>query len=256
MIHIVLNGCNGRLCRAVAGYAATQEDVRVLAGIDIGQPTAPLPFPVYQNTHALSGSQVHALIDCSHPRALPGVLEYAMREKVPCVVATTGYGDIEYQLMREAARCVPVFYSANMAVGPFLLKELAKRAARTLDGSFDIEIVESHHNQKIDAPSGTAMLLADAINETIENPLPLVFDRHDKREKRGREIGMHTIRGGTITGEHTVIFAGTDEVIELTHRAYSKQIFAAGCLRAARFLQRKPAGYYTMDNLVAETLEK
>ena len=191
------------------------------------------------------------IVDCSLPKALPALLDYAVREGLPVVVATTGFGPTEDTMLNRAARRVPVFQSGNMSLGIFLLKELARQAARVLGESFDIEIVEAHHNQKLDAPSGTAYILAEAVNEGLRTPRGYAYERHSKRDPRPKdEIGIHSVRGGTIVGEHTVLLAGFDETIELSHRAYSKGIFAAGCISAAWFLADKPAGRYNMDDMV------
>ncbi|MCL2106039.1 MAG: 4-hydroxy-tetrahydrodipicolinate reductase [Oscillospiraceae bacterium] len=250
MLGILLSGCGGRLARAVMEFIDTQDDVEIAAGIDPREPD--MPFPVYPSAAEVK-ERPDVIIDCSVPQALPGLLEYALRERVPCVLATTGYGEAEAQMLAGAEKRIPVFASGNMSLGINLLKELAKQAARVLGGSFDIEIVEKHHNQKIDAPSGTAYILAGAVNEGLEaaSPRDYQFNRQPLREKRGKnEIGMHAIRGGTITGEHTVLFAGFDEVIELSHIAYSKKIFAAGCVNAARYIHGRPAGRYGMEDLV------
>ncbi|MDR1927733.1 MAG: 4-hydroxy-tetrahydrodipicolinate reductase [Oscillospiraceae bacterium] len=253
MLNLALSGCCGKLCRAVAEYIQTQADIRVFCGIDPGHtlPGVTFPFPVFPSFAAVQGAKPEVILDCSHPKALPGLLEYALREHIPAVVATTGYGETEFQLLDQAAKHIPVFYSANMSLGIQLLKELAQKAARVLGESFDIEIVEAHHNQKIDAPSGTAYLLADAVNKALAAPRDYEFNRQAKREVRKKsEIGFHAIRGGTIVGEHSVIFAGFDEVITLTHSAGSKRLFAAGCVAAVRFVLDKPAGRYGMEDLV------
>jgi len=250
MLNILLSGCNGKLSRAVIEYCETQRDARVVAGIDHAPARGPLSFPVFPNAAELDGVKPDMVLDCSHPSLLPSLLEFCIRENLPAVLATTGYGEGEFAMIAQAAMRIPVFQSGNMSLGILLLKQLAKQAAKVLGESFDIEIVESHHNQKIDAPSGTAYILADAVNEGLASPRDYAYERQSKREARPEhEIGMHSIRGGTITGEHTVIFAGFDEVVELTHRAYSKRIFAAGCLAAARWLADKPAGRYSMDDM-------
>lgn len=251
MLDILLSGCNGNLSRAVLEYCETLEDARVVAGIDPAAGRAPLPFPVFPSPASLKGVRPDVALDCSLPKALPGLLEFVLREKLPLVVATTGYGEGEVALLEEASRRIPVFHSGNMSLGILLLKQLAKQAAQVLGGAFDIEIIEAHHNRKIDAPSGTAYILADAVNEGLAAPREYTYERHSARHARAREeIGIHSVRGGTVPGEHSVIFAGFDEVVELTHRAYSKRIFAAGCLAAARYLADKPAGLYDMDDMV------
>jgi len=251
MLNILLSGCYGKLARAVIEYAETRGDVRILAGIDPSPVCKNMPFPVFPEPGEVSGLRPDVIVDCSLPRALPALLEYAIREKLPLVIATTGYGDTENSLVDEAAKRIPVFQSGNMSLGVFLLKNLARQAAQALGESFDIEITEAHHNQKVDAPSGTAYILADAVNEGLNAPRAYAYERQSKRSPRPKEeIGIHSIRGGTMAGEHTVLFAGFDEVVELSHRAYSKGIFAAGCVAAARFLVDKPAGRYNMDDMI------
>ncbi|MDR3313052.1 MAG: 4-hydroxy-tetrahydrodipicolinate reductase [Oscillospiraceae bacterium] len=251
MLTIFLSGCYGKLCHAVTECADTQEDLRITGGIDQATGKGALPFPVYPSPAAVQGGKPDVIIDCSHPSILPGLLEYALRERVPLVIATTGYGATEHSLLAEAAKRIPVFYGRNMSLGVSLLKELAKSAARVLGSGFDVEIVEAHHNQKIDAPSGTALLLAEAVNEVLDEPYAFAYERQSRSEpRRHSEIGIHSIRGGSIVGDHSVIFAGFDEVITLQHSAGSKRLFAAGCVSAARFIVRQEPGCYGMDDLV------
>ena len=251
MLNILLSGCYGKLGGAILEYAGTRDDVRIIAGIDPGFAKT-MPFPVFKQPDALPAElRPDAVIDCSLPMALPGLLAFAQHENLPVVLAATGYGDAEYAMIDEAAKQIPVFQSGNMSLGIFLLKQLARQAAQVLGESFDIEITEAHHGQKIDAPSGTAYILGEAVNDGLLAPRPYSYERQSRREARPKEeIGMHSVRGGTISGEHTVLFAGFDEVVELTHRAYSKKIFAAGCVSAARFLAGRPAGRYGMEDMV------
>ena len=254
MIDILLCGCAGRLGRAVTAVVAVREDCRVIAGIDLNH-DATIPFPVYSAPQEFQAKRVKAnvIIDFSNPAALPGLLEYAVASDTPTVIATTGLNDAQTALVKRAAERVPLFFSANMSLGVSLLRELSKKAARVLGDSFDIEIVELHHNQKLDAPSGTALMLADAIASEFENGLRYEYDRHSKREKRAKaEIGIHAVRGGTIVGEHEVIFAGHDEILKLSHSARSKEVFATGAVNAALFLLNKPAGLYQMADLVGD----
>jgi 4-hydroxy-tetrahydrodipicolinate reductase len=184
---------------------------------------------------------------------LTALLEYGLSSGVPLVLATTGYGSGQIREIRDASRDIPVFFSFNMSLGINLLVKLSKIAADVLGGQFDIEIIEKHHNQKIDAPSGTALMLADAVSGTSRGGLTNVFDRHSERKKREKnEIGIHSVRGGTIVGEHSVLFAGLDEVITLSHAAASKNVFAVGAVNAAMFMVGKPAGLYDMESLLAE----
>ena len=193
------------------------------------------------------------IIDFSHPSALEPLLAYATAHKIPAVIATTGLSAEQKEQLAEAAKEIPLFFSANMSLGINLLISLAKKAAALLEESFDIEIIERHHNQKIDAPSGTALAIADGISEVLKNPPEYVYDRHSVRRKRKKnEIGLHAVRGGTIVGDHEVLFAGNDEVIELKHSAASKEVFAVGAVKAAKFLAGKRPGMYSMTDLVEE----
>ena len=247
---ILLCGAFGKMGRMIAQIVSERSDCEICAGVDIG--TGDAAFPVYA-APSLVQEKADVLIDFSHPSALGGILEYAVQMRMPAVLATTGYAPEQIALIRKAAERIPVFFSANMSLGVTLLSELAKTAAKVLGGSFDIEIVEMHHNRKIDAPSGTALMLADEIASVLPEQPEYVYDRHDKHERRAKqEIGIQSVRGGTIVGEHEILFCGTDEVIKLCHSAGSKAVFASGAVNAAVFLAGKPAGLYTMHDLVKE----
>lgn len=244
---IILCGCCGHMGRAVAEAAAAAGH-RIVAGVD--RCAAGTAFPVYPTAEAVTET-ADVLIDFSHPSALSGVLATAIARQLPAVIATTGLDDAQIAAIRAAAAKVPVFFSSNMSVGVAVLAALTKKAATVLGADFDVELVEMHHNRKLDAPSGTALMLADAARQGLAHPVEYVYDRHDRRQKRApEEIGISSVRGGNIIGEHQVIFAGGDEVLTLTHRAQSRGIFAAGALRAAAFLMEQPAGLYTMESLV------
>ncbi|EEG29909.1 dihydrodipicolinate reductase [[Clostridium] methylpentosum DSM 5476] len=249
MVNILLSGANGHMGRVIADIVGGREDCTIVAGIDINTDQYG-PFPIFSCPQDCR-VKADVIIDFSHPAALDGLLSYAWETKTPLVVATTGYSSEQIAQIKAAADNIPVFFTFNMSLGINLLVELAKKATEVLDGQFDIEIVEKHHNQKIDAPSGTAIMLANAINETAGNQYEYVYDRHAQRKKRDKkEIGMHAIRGGTIVGEHEVIFAGRDEIITLSHSARTKEVFAVGAVNAAVFLKGKPAGLYDMSQLI------
>ncbi len=251
MVRLILCGCNGRMGHAVTACAAHRCDVKIVAGFDINT-ESPAGFPVYANPQNCN-VEADGIVDFSRPESLPGVLWYAQDKGIPAVIATTGLSDQDAALIDEAAKRIPVFTSANMSLGISLLSELARKAAKVLGNDFDIEIVEKHHNQKVDAPSGTALMLADAIRESLPYQPEYVFDRHAVRQKRKKEeIGFSSIRGGTIVGEHDIIFAGHDEVLTLSHAAGSRELFASGALSAILYLQGKPAGRYTMADLVKD----
>ena len=251
MINIILNGCNGKMGRVITRLVSEDSMSRIVAGIDISD-VLPNDYPVYTNP-AECTEAADVIIDFSHPSALEPLLEFAVSRKLPAVIATTGLSAEQKERLAQTSEKIPVFFSANMSLGINLLISLAQKAAVLLEGQFDIEIVERHHNQKIDAPSGTALAIADGIAEVLETPCEYVYDRHSVRRKRKKtEIGLHAIRGGTIVGEHEVVFAGTDEVIELKHSAASKEVFAVGSIKAAKFLAGKQPGMYSMTDLVAE----
>ena len=250
MTRIVITGACGKMGRVINDIVNTRDDCEITAGIDIaGEQYA--DFPVYKKLFDLP-EKPDVIIDFSHPSALTTVLNYCKKRKLPVILATTGYTDEQKKEFTEASKEIPVFFSANMSLGINLIIALAKKATKLLEGNFDIEIVERHHNQKIDAPSGTALAIADAIDETLSYPAEYVYDRHAVRRKRKpTEIGIHAVRGGTIVGDHEVIFAGTDEVIELKHSAHSKEVFAVGAIKAAKFMSDKPAGMYSMNDLIS-----
>ena len=251
MIRLILSGCNGKMGRVITACVAERCDCEIVAGFDINTESH-AGFPVYANP-ANCSIEADVLIDFSHPSALSGVLAYAKAHHLPAVIATTGLSDEQIQSIRDASAVIPAFFSANMSLGINLLMELVKRAAAILGNDFDVEILEKHHNQKLDAPSGTAIMLADAAKEGLEYSPKYVYERHSVRKKREKEeIGFSSIRGGTIVGEHDVIFAGHDEIITLSHTAMSKEIFAVGAINAALFLSHQPAGYYNMADLVAQ----
>lgn len=248
MADILLCGCGGHMGAAVIAAAAAAGD-RVVAGIDI-DPAPTSPFPVFCSPDACT-ARADVIIDFSHHSALAGLLALAERLSLPLVVCTTGHTEAELAQMRDFSTRLPIFYSRNMSLGVSLLAALCRRAAAVLGEDFDVEIIEKHHNRKLDAPSGTALWLAECIAEGDGAAHDLAFDRHARRMARPRgEIGIHAVRGGTIVGEHEVLFAGKDEVLTLSHSAASREVFATGALRAARFLADKPAGLYSMDDLV------
>lgn len=248
-VNILISGANGKMGHAVAAAIAGREDCVVCAGVDLYTKQY-ADFPIFEKLTDVS-VKPDVVIDFSNPAILDDLLDYCQVNGVPCVLATTGYSEEQITKIKKAANSIPVFFSFNMSLGINLLVQLAKKAVSILGGQFDIEIVEKHHNQKIDAPSGTAIMLADAINEELDNKYHYVYDRHSKRQKRdAKEIGMHAIRGGTIVGEHDIIFAGHDEVITLSHSAASKEVFAVGAVNAAVFLAKQDAGMYDMGAMM------
>ncbi|MDE6789373.1 MAG: 4-hydroxy-tetrahydrodipicolinate reductase [Ruminococcus sp.] len=249
MTNIAICGANGKMGKTIYNCVKDRDDCKVIAGIDLYTEQY-ADFPIVASPAELL-EKPDVIIDFSNPASLNGLLDYCLSTGTPLVVASTGYSDEQITKIKSAAEQIPVFFTFNMSLGINLLVQLAKKAAEVLGDRFDIEIVEKHHNQKLDAPSGTAIMLANAINETMNNSKHFVYDRHSRRQKREKsEIGMHAIRGGTIVGEHDVIFAGNDEVITLSHSAASKTVFAEGSIKAAIFLKDKPAGLYDMQMLI------
>ncbi|MBR5155564.1 MAG: 4-hydroxy-tetrahydrodipicolinate reductase [Clostridia bacterium] len=250
MINVLLCGANGKMGNAVRRVADDNDLVSIVAGFDVN--TDPCEFPVYDDLAKVS-EKIDCIIDFSHPSLTDAILDYAKNNKIPAIICTTGLSKEQISKLEFYSRETPIFFSANMSIGVNLLIDLVCKASKVLESNFDIEIVEKHHNQKLDAPSGTALAIADAISDTVSYNPHYMFDRHSVRQKREKaEIGIHAVRGGNIVGEHTVIFAGCDEVIEVKHSATSKEVFAVGAVRAAVFMYGKGPGLYNMSDLVKE----
>ncbi|MBR1533879.1 MAG: 4-hydroxy-tetrahydrodipicolinate reductase [Ruminococcus sp.] len=251
MIKILLNGCLGKMGQAVEACVNSRDDVMITAGVDIAD--GDRIYPVYSCFVDVQ-EQADVILDFSNPLVLDDMLSFAVEHKLPVVICTTGYSEAQVQKIKDTSKIIPIFYSGNMSLGINLLIELSKMATRVLSDSFDIEVIEKHHNQKLDAPSGTAIMIADAIAEK-KGDTQYVYDRHAYRKKREKnEVGIHSIRGGTIVGEHEVIFAGHDEVVSIKHQAQSKGVFASGAVNAAVYLKDKPAGLYDMGDLLNKTI--
>ena len=251
MIRIAISGICGKMGRTLLTSISERTDCEVCCGIDIGEAKG-CPVPVYK-TPAEMKEKPDVIIDYSHPSTLRGLLDYAVSTGTPVVLATTGYTDEQLAEIRQASEKAAFFSSFNMSIGIQLLIALSKKAAAVLGNAFDIEIIEKHHNQKIDAPSGTALMLANALCEASDPKKHPVYERHSVRRKREvTEIGIHSVRGGTIVGEHEVLFAGPDECISLTHTASSKRVFAEGSVNAACFLIGRKPGLYDMTDLLNE----
>ena len=250
MLRLVISGCNGHTGRAVAAIAEGDPAVSVVAGFDVDARQLG-SFPVFGKPSGFSG-EADAVVDFSSTSALDGLLEYGLSRNTPLVLCTTGYSPGQLGKIEDAAKRIPVFRSGNTSLGINLLAELVRRACAVLGDSFDLEIVERHHRRKVDAPSGTALMLAGAAASVLPYEPELVFDRHGRHEQRGaREIGISSVRGGAIVGEHEVVFAGSHEVIELKHSAASSEVFAVGAIRAARFMAGAGApGLYDMSDVL------
>lgn len=250
MTRVIMHGCNGKMGQVISTMIAEETDMEIVAGIDVSDHIQN-SYPVYTRIADCS-VEADVVIDFASSKAVEGLLAYCVERKLPCVLCTTGLSEVQLQSVEEAAKHTAILRSANMSLGINMLLKLLKEAAALLaPAGFDIEIVEKHHNQKVDAPSGTALALADSMNEVLDTEYAYVYDRSQSREKRSKkEIGISAIRGGTIVGEHDVIFAGTDEVVTFSHTAYSKAIFARGAVSAAKYLKQKPAGLYRMSDVI------
>ena len=258
MTRIMLSGCLGRMGRAVVEAANASGRFTVTAGIDASATEGTvLPFPVYLSPDEIpaDAERPDVVVDFSHHTALPALLEYSKKNRVPLVIATTGHTEEESAAMQAATKDSAIFFSRNMSLGINLLILLSKKAAEVLGEDFDIEIIEKHHNKKLDAPSGTALMLADAISECFDDGKDYVYERQSVRKPREkREIGIHAVRGGTVVGQHDVCFFGKDESITLAHEATSREVFATGALKAAEFMVGKTAGLYDMNDLLADCI--
>ncbi|MCI8494219.1 MAG: 4-hydroxy-tetrahydrodipicolinate reductase [Lachnospiraceae bacterium] len=250
MIKMIMHGCNGKMGQVITDICKEDSEIEIVAGVD---PYSGVKndYPVFANIGECN-VDADVVVDFAAAAAVDGLLDYCMKHKMPVVLCTTGLSQEQLARVEEASRQTAVLKSANMSLGINMLMDLLQKAARILaPAGFDMEIVEKHHNQKIDAPSGTALALADSINEALDNAYAYKYDRTPERKKREKyEIGIQAVRGGSIVGEHEVIFAGTDEVIELKHTAYSKAVFAKGAVEAAKFLAGRSAGRYEMSDVI------
>ena len=252
MTRIIMHGCNGAMGQTITKIVKDDEDAEIVAGIDIVD-NQDNGYPVFTSIKDCN-VEADVIIDFCSAKAIDALLDYCEERKMPVVVCTTGLSEEQLARVKKLSESVAVLKSANMSLGINTLFKLVQDAAKVLaTAGFDIEIVEKHHNQKLDAPSGTALALADSINEAMDNQYEYIYDRSGRREKRGKkELGLSAVRGGTIVGEHEIIFAGIDEVIEFKHTAYSKAVFAKGSVSAAKFLKGKTAGMYDMQDVIAE----
>lgn len=248
MTKILLSGACGKMGEKIADVVSKKDNMQIVCGVDIAQRIC--DFPIYNSFDTIKETP-DVIIDFSHVSVLEKLLKYACDKNIPCVIATTGFSQEQISAIKEASKKIPVFFTANMSLGVNLLCALASKAASILGEDFDVEIIEKHHNQKLDAPSGTALMLANAVNSQFDDSYVYEYDRHSKRLKRPKkEIGIHSIRGGTIVGEHDVLFAGRDETVTLSHSATSKEVFAVGAVKAAEFLKDKGVGLYDMTDIL------
>lgn len=254
MTKVIMSGCNGKMGQVITGICKEDADIEIVAGID-PYDGIKNDYPVFSNI-SLCDVDADVIIDFSNAKAVDDVLVYSVEKQVPVVLCTTGLSEEQLKKVEDASKKVAVLKSANMSLGINTLMELLKKAATIFaPAGFDMEIVEKHHNQKLDAPSGTALALADAMNDALDQKYEYKYDRSQERKKRDKyEIGIAAVRGGNIVGEHEVIFAGMDEVIEFKHTAYSKGVFAKGAVEAAKFLKGKAAGHYEMSDVIKATM--
>ncbi len=246
MLRVIISGYSGSMGKVLTKCANEDSELEIVCGSS--KDDLDVPFKTY---HKMSEVEELAdvIIDFSHHSTIDDTLSYAIKTKTPIVIATTGFNDEELTKIKKASNIIPIFHSSNMSLGVNVLVKLVKEAAKSLNG-FDIEIIEKHHNKKLDAPSGTAVMIANGVKEVLPDS-EYIYGRHGRSDKRSsNEIGIHAIRGGTIVGEHTTIFAGHDEVVEIKHSAQSKDIFAKGAIAAAKFLVKQEAGYYNMNNML------
>ncbi len=250
MVKIIMHGCNGKMGQVITGIVAADKDAEIVAGIDIVD-NRQNPYPVFTNIDDCN-VEADVIIDFASAKAIDKLLDYVETRKIPVVLCTTGLSEEQIARVEEVSKKVAVLKSANMSLGINTLFKVLKSVSPLLaEAGFDIEIVEKHHHFKVDAPSGTALALGDAINESLPEKYEYKFDRSQDRIPRPKnEIGFSSVRGGTIVGEHDVIFAGEDEVITFSHTAYSKSVFAKGAVEAAKFLKGQPAGHYTMKEVI------
>ena len=244
---VIINGYSGPMGQVLTKCVADDEELELVAGISPKHHDVD-GFNTY-SSFADVKEDSDVVIDFSNPLALDGILEYCLKTKTPVVLATTGYNDEEMEKIHEAAKQIPVFLSFNMSLGVNILLKLVKEAAKNL-ANFDIEIIEKHHNKKVDSPSGTAVMIANAVKE-IREQSEFIYGRHGRTGKRQQnEVGIHAVRGGTIVGEHSAIFAGNDEILEINHSARSKNVFAEGAIAAAKYLVNQEPGFYNMDDML------
>ena len=250
MVKVIMHGCNGKMGQTISSLIAADEEIEIVAGIDAVD-SGKNDYPVFKSISECT-VEADAVIDFSVAAAVDELLDCCAERKLPCVLCTTGLSEAQLEKVKTTAEKTAVLKSANMSLGINMLLKLLKEAAQILSpAGFDIEIVEKHHNQKLDAPSGTALALADSINEEMGDSFEYIYDRSQVRQKRdAKEIGISAVRGGTIVGDHDVIFAGADEVVTFSHRAYSKAVFGKGAIQAAKFLKGKPAGMYDMADVI------
>lgn len=250
MIKIIVHGCNGKMGSVLVRLINNDDETVVVAGFDRTPDKCDHPFPVYSHLSDCS-EKCDVIIDFSHHSLVPDLLDYCITTNTPVILATSGISADQKKNVQEASKKISVFQAPNMSMGVNVVMNLAIKAAEILGNSFDIELIEKYHNKKNDSPSGTTLMIANGLKDVFEDKKEFIFGRHGNMDQRtSADIGIHSIRGGTFIGEHTIIFAGEDEIVEITHKALSKDIFGLGAIKAAKFLINKENGFYTMNDLV------
>lgn len=252
MIRILLNGCNGKMGRVISNLAEASTSLQITAGVD--RNNTENYFPIYSNIFDCK-EEVDVILDFSRPDSLENLLDYSKSKNMPLVLCTTGYSKEQIDKINEMSKIIPIFRSANMSLGVNLLNNILRQISSLLYKDFDIEIIEKHHNQKVDAPSGTALLLANTIKASIPEETDFVYGREGISKREHKDIGIHAVRGGSIVGDHDVIFAGQGEIIELKHTAMSRDVFAIGALKACEFMFEKQIGLYSMDDIISSQIK-
>lgn len=248
MIQILLNGCCGKMGKVITEVLSQFPDLNIVAGVD--KYPCDNPFPVFTSLSNIN-IPYDVLLDFSRPTALENLISLSEKTKKPLVLCTTGYSSNDLDLINYKSSIIPIFKSANMSYGINLINVLLKKITPLLYDNYDIEIIEKHHNQKVDSPSGTALLLGNTISSSIDSKTNFIYGREGKKKRKKDEIGIHAIRGGSIVGDHEIIFAGTGEIIELNHKAISREVFAIGALKACEYMSRiKKPGLYNMENML------
>lgn len=248
MVRIILNGCSGKMGKVISDVAKSMSHIKISAGIDKYVSGINTEYPVFSSINECN-IDADVVLDFSRPEALDDLLSYTENRNLPLVLCTTGYTAEQLNRISEFSRILPIFRSANMSIGVNVINSMLKKISSLLFDNYDIEIIEKHHNQKVDAPSGTALLLANTIKESIPQQTEFVYGREGISKRAHKEIGIHAVRGGSIVGEHEVIFAGQGEIIQLQHSALSRDVFAVGALKACQFISDKKPGLYNMDDI-------
>lgn len=255
MIRILMNGCNGKMGQTITRLSKEYDDIEIAAGVTRNPSKLQNPYPVYRSFKDAEAVEADVVLDFSNPEILGDAVEYCVKNQTALVAGTTGLSEKDYEALRQASTSIPVFVSANVSFGISVLIDLALKAASSLGKEYDIEILEKHHNEKKDAPSGTAIMIANELNNHLNNSMEFIYDRSPKKEKRKtNEIGISAIRGGTIPGEHSVFFAGKDEIIEIKHTSLSRDVLGRGAIKAARYAASKPNGFYDMKTMLEELI--